>query len=434
MIRLSIRRKIMGIAVALIVLMAITAILSMILVIQVGDRLQELTDSYIPAYGHLARANIRSLERALTLRRMIIEKLQSPSSGGTSAAIRSAFDAKGAEVEQEAQAAHALIKGLIDKGTKFGDATTLARLESRIDTAMADTRRHLNGEIGRLLAALDAGDAKAIADGLARVDALRDDLNQKLDAIRADMLALLQKDAAMTIRKQRQVMLIAARLDGARRRAGAGIRDIGQRRHDASGPSAAGGRARGRGGPSRRNARRHLEGRDRPLDHRLQPDGRAVAPQGAHPRDLRQICRSARRRRTDRPAGAWRRRTASRHDRAVLRCQRIHQRQRGDDAAGSRQGHEPLLFDDVRADPRSWGIIDKYIGDAIMAYWGPPFTDDADQARLASLAALDMLQLVAVIAGRISRTARRSHACRSRSIYASALRPAKCWSAASAPS
>jgi adenylate cyclase len=41
------------------------------------------------------------------------------------------------------------------------------------------------------------------------------------------------------------------------------------------------------------------------------------------------------------------------------------------------------------------GVIDKYIGDAIMAYWGPPFTENADQARLASLAALDMLERVA---------------------------------------
>jgi adenylate cyclase len=41
------------------------------------------------------------------------------------------------------------------------------------------------------------------------------------------------------------------------------------------------------------------------------------------------------------------------------------------------------------------GIIDKYIGDAIMAYWGPPFTADGDQARLAGLAALDMLARVA---------------------------------------
>ena len=40
----------MGIAVTLIVLMVITATLSMISVIQVSDRLEELTQSYIPAY------------------------------------------------------------------------------------------------------------------------------------------------------------------------------------------------------------------------------------------------------------------------------------------------------------------------------------------------------------------------------------------------
>src|SRR5215469_14695354 len=39
------------------------------------------------------------------------------------------------------------------------------------------------------------------------------------------------------------------------------------------------------------------------------------------------------------------------------------------------------------------GIIDKYIGDAIMAYWGPPFIDEAD-ARLACLTALEMTERI----------------------------------------
>lgn len=37
------------------------------------------------------------------------------------------------------------------------------------------------------------------------------------------------------------------------------------------------------------------------------------------------------------------------------------------------------------------GVIDKYIGDAIMAYWGPPFTDPVNQAELACAASLDQL-------------------------------------------
>ncbi|MFN3715380.1 MAG: adenylate/guanylate cyclase domain-containing protein [Thiobacillus sp.] len=37
------------------------------------------------------------------------------------------------------------------------------------------------------------------------------------------------------------------------------------------------------------------------------------------------------------------------------------------------------------------GIVDKYIGDAVMAFWGPPFVEPADHARLACLAALDQL-------------------------------------------
>ena len=126
----------MGIALVLIFLMTLTSILSMVWVIEVGHRLQELTNSYIPAYGNLARTNIRSLERALALRQMVIEKIQSPSSGDKVAAIRNVFDAKSAEVEREAQAARALIHNLIEKGSTVGNATVLARLESRIDSAM----------------------------------------------------------------------------------------------------------------------------------------------------------------------------------------------------------------------------------------------------------------------------------------------------------
>ena len=43
---------------------------------------------------------------------------------------------------------------------------------------------------------------------------------------------------------------------------------------------------------------------------------------------------------------------------------------------------------------RRGGIIDKYIGDAIMAFWGPPFVGESEHARLACFAALDQLPML----------------------------------------
>src|SRR5204863_9256369 len=43
------------------------------------------------------------------------------------------------------------------------------------------------------------------------------------------------------------------------------------------------------------------------------------------------------------------------------------------------------------------GIIDKYIGDGIMAYWGPPFVGEADHAGFACLAAMDMIERIATL-------------------------------------
>ena len=385
----------MGIAVALIVLMTITAILSMVWVIEVGRSLQELTDSYIPAYGSLARTNIRSLERALALRRMVIEKLQSASSGDKSAAIRNVIDAKSVEVEREARTARALINGLVEKGETLGDETALARLDSRIDTAMADTRRELNAEIERLLAALDGGDAKATADSLERVDALRDDLNQKLDAVRADMLALVKTDAAKTVQKQRQAMVIAAVLTALAAALGLVFAVLVS-------------------GGMTRPVRRLLEGA-RAVEAGHLDETLPVTSQDeighlttAFNRMVEQLRHKERIRETfgkyvdprvvegliDRPTLAV---EGQRRVMTVLFCD-----VKGFTSASEGMTPQGLVkvmnryFSVMSAPIRDHGgIIDKYIGDAIMAYWGPPFTEDADQARLASLAAIEMLARVA---------------------------------------
>ncbi len=47
-----------------------------------------------------------------------------------------------------------------------------------------------------------------------------------------------------------------------------------------------------------------------------------------------------------------------------------------------------LMSDVIRTQQ---GIVDKYIGDSVMAFWGPPFTDPTDHARLGCIAALEQL-------------------------------------------
>jgi len=63
MFQSSIRIKILSIAVGLIVLMVITAVLSLAAAMRVGTRLQQISESYFPAYHDLADGSTRSAGR-----------------------------------------------------------------------------------------------------------------------------------------------------------------------------------------------------------------------------------------------------------------------------------------------------------------------------------------------------------------------------------
>jgi adenylate cyclase len=62
MLRPTIRKRILGIALGLIFLMAITSALSTVMSRKIAHQLDEFSSKYVEAYGHLARMNVRSLE------------------------------------------------------------------------------------------------------------------------------------------------------------------------------------------------------------------------------------------------------------------------------------------------------------------------------------------------------------------------------------
>ena len=395
MFRKSIKQKIVGIAAGLIVLAVITSILSMVMAARVGHLLSELTSRYVPAYGELARSNIRSLERALALRQMIIAKMQTPPDEASYAEHLKTFQALDAEVEQQAQMARENIAGIIADTSTPSDNAALGRLDDRIDTAMHDLRHRLSEQNALILQQLNAGKFDEARHTLAQADALRDEFDRRLDTIRADMLKQVNVSAGIVIGQQQQTiwisaivttvaavlgfvfaMMVGSGITGPVMRLLEGAREVEAGRLDGSISVTTGD-----------EIGQLSEAFNRMID-RLRQNQRLRETFGRYidPRIADGLL----------DHGAIAATEGQRRVMTVMFC----------DMKGFTtlsEGVTPRglvkimnLYLSTMSAPINahHGVIDKYVGDSIMAWWGPPFIEEAEQANFACLAAVDMLSRV----------------------------------------
>ena len=398
MIKQSIRGQIVAITVGLIILMVATDVLSMVMVGRVGHLLDELTAKYIPANAHLSLINILSLERAIALRRMVIAKMQEPPDEVGYKARKQLYDTKDAEVDSEAQAARKLINAIIEDTSTPSDNAALGRIDSEIGS-LSDARRHLKQEwSGELLLALDARDFAAVRRSLARTDVLRDELDEKMDAIRAELVKVSYGAIATIRSEQTQAVLISAIATLLAAIVGLIFANL-------------------VGGGIIRSVRQLLEGTraveaghlDRSIDVTTGDEIGQLA--GAFNRMVVQLRVNQRVRETfgkyidprvvegliDRPnltAAEGQRRVMT-----VLFCDlkgftSLSEGMTPQGLVKVMNRYLSIMSEPIRSNR---GIIDKYIGDGIMAYWGPPFVDEADHARFACLAALEMIERIAIL-------------------------------------
>jgi class 3 adenylate cyclase len=398
MIKQSIRRRIVAIAVGLIILMVATSILSMVMIGRIGHLLDELSARYVPAGAHLTRITVLSLERALALRRMMIAKMQDPPDEATYRLRKQLYDAKDAEVDREAEAARKLINAIIDDQSTPSDNLALARIDSRIDSLMSDFRAQLKKEAAVLLAALDARDFAEVRHSLERADTLRDDLDEKIEAVRVDMVKV--SDGAIATIKSEQTRAVAISAIVTLLAAIVGLIFS----HIVSGGII-------------RSVRQLLEGTraveaghlDRPIDVTTEDEIGQLA--AAFNRMVLQLRENLRVRETfgkyidprvvegliDRPALTVA--EGQRRVMTVLFCdlQGFTSLSEGMTPQGLVKVINRYLSTMSEPIRTHRGIIDKYIGDGIMAYWGPPFVDEADHARFACLAAQEMIDRIATL-------------------------------------
>ncbi|MHB2170113.1 adenylate/guanylate cyclase domain-containing protein [Alsobacter sp. R-9] len=383
----SVGNAIFALAAILIALMAIVAAINTTMSRRVGDLIGTINRTYVPVYGMLARSHIRSLEQSLSLRQAAIEVLNGDA-GGLDTHLSDEEDA-GRKAEQELAAARRTIEAQVGDGQGVEDRVLLGRLDARIEEALK-ARESYAAERAAFLSALRRSDATAIRSGLVRLDALRDSQNERLEEIRRESLSFASEAVTQTQESGRNVIrltwltlgfavalgllmafLVTRRVVGAIRRLLHATEAVEQGRYDADLPVTSGDEI----GRLTRAFNLML------AELRLKEKIRETFGRYMDPKVVAGVL--------DRPELA-----GNAGDRRVMTIAFVDMR------GFTRLSGEvtPTLLITIlnryltvltEAVREHQGIVDKYTGDGVMAFWGPPFVEPAEQARLAVLAALD---------------------------------------------
>jgi adenylate cyclase len=390
-VHLTIGIKIFGIAVGLLILMAVVALLSMRMTRTVDDQLVIVDHNYFPAYVALAEANIRSVEESAYARRLLLALADPTDNAPKVEDLRQRIATTGKASDEEVAAARQHINEQIADPLDFDDNIALARLDVRIESLQEERRRY-EAILSKLLAAAEVGNKVLETELLRELDDRRDDFDRKIEAARSEMRRLAGAAIVGTRAYQRHVvqiglvLLAIAALLGITVAAAVTLGLVRPVRRLLAGTAAVEGGALDTVVPitSRDEIGRLTQSFNSMVGElRVKAQIRETFGKYVDPRIVAGLI--------DRPELTDPK--GSRREMTILFCDMK-------DFTTFSEGMTPAAlvtvlnrYLSVMSDPvrRHNGIIDKYIGDAIMAFWGPPFTGADEQARLACLAALDQL-------------------------------------------
>jgi class 3 adenylate cyclase/tetrahydromethanopterin S-methyltransferase subunit G len=389
--RITIGIKIFGIAVGLLILMAVVALLSMRMTHTVDDQLVIVDHNYFPAYVALAEANIRSVEESAYARRLLLAVAERPDNAPKVEDLRQRIANAGKASDDEIAAARQHINEQIGDPLDFDDNIALARLDVRIESLQEERRRY-EAVLSKLLIAAEVGNKVLATELLNELDDRRDDFDRKIEAARSEMRRLAGAAIVGTRAYQQHVvqiglvLLAIAGLLGITVAAAVTLGLVRPVRRLLAGTAAVEGGALDTVVPitSRDEIGRLTQSFNSMVGElRVKAQIRETFGKYVDPRIVAGLI--------DRPELTDPK--GSRREMTILFCDMK-------DFTTFSEGMTPAAlvtvlnrYLTVMSDPvrRHNGIIDKYIGDGIMAFWGPPFTGADEQARLACLAALDQL-------------------------------------------
>jgi class 3 adenylate cyclase len=389
--RFPIGLKIFGIALGLLILMAAAALLSMRMTRTVDDQLAIIDQNYFPAYVALAQANIRSVEESAYVRRLLLAIAEGGDNHEKIDELRQRVVSTAKVSDERIADARQYINRQIADPLDFDDNIALARLDDKIE-ALQEKRQRYEAILGKLLAAAEAGDKPLTGQLLAELDEWRDDFDRKIDAARSEMRRLAGAAIVGTRAYQRRVVAIGIALLALAAALGiivaaavtlGLVRPV---RRLLLGTAAVEGGALDTVIPvtSRDEIGRLTQSFNSMVGElRLKAQIRDTFGKYVDPRIVAGLI--------DRPELTDAK--GSRREMTILFCDMK-------EFTAFSEGMTPAglvnvlnRYMTVMSEPirNNNGIVDKYIGDGIMAFWGPPFTSSEEHPGLACLAALDQL-------------------------------------------
>ena len=389
--RFPIGLKIFAIAVGLLILMAAAALLNMRMTRTVDSQLTIIDQNYFPAYVALAQANIRSVEESAYVRRLLLAIAEPGDNAAKLDQLHQQVATTGKTSDERIADARRYINRQIADPLDFDDNIALARLDDKIEDLQEERRRY-EGVLGKLLGAAEAGNKPVAGELLGELDDLRDDFDRKIDAARNEMRRLAGAAVIGTRAYQRRVVTIGVALLAIAALLGltvAALVTLGlvrPVRRLLLGTAAVEHGALDTVVPvTSRDEIGSLTQSFNSMVGELRVKARIRDTFGKYvdPRIVAGLL--------DRPELTEAK--GSRREMTILFCD-----MKGFTALSEGMTPAALVnvlnrYITVMSEPvrRNNGIIDKYIGDGIMAFWGPPFTGTDDHSGPACLAALDQL-------------------------------------------
>ena len=389
--RFPIGLKIFSIAVGLLVLMAAVALLSMRMTRTVDGQLAIIDHNYFPAYVALTQANIRSIEESAYVRRLMLAIGEQGDNRAKVDDLRQRVASTGKVSDEEIANARQHINQQIADPLDFDDNIALARLDDKIE-GLQEERQRYEAVLAKLLTAAEAGNKPQASELLAELDGWRDDFDRKIETARSEMRRLAGAAIVGTRAYQQRVVAIGiallaiAALLGITVAAAVTLGLVRPVRRLLLGTAAVERGVLDTVVPiTSRDEIGSLTQSFNSMVEELRVKARIRDTFGKYvdPRIVAGLI--------DRPELTDAK--GARREMTIFFCDMK-------DFTAFSEGMTPAAlvnvlnrYMTVMSDPvrRHDGIIDKYIGDEIMAFWGPPFIGAEDHPGLACLAALDQL-------------------------------------------